>query len=324
MRALLLGLFSLLLLSLGCGEVEKCARGAPGCLAGPPKAGKCEHGLVLMNGACTEPGASPAALSCLCEDGQVCTPDEYRCVDYCAPLDVEIGTQPARVLPTCKQELSVEQLCENRCLIRCKRWQELCPSSGGCSPEACKSREERAACQTECGADANPARCMAQACTEALSRGCNELTCPDQKQPDCQNLQCRNSCPGFNFDGVCDDGELKSAAFGVCAYGTDCADCGPRRNPVPKPGAIGEACAFHSGCAGANVDDIADALAWCIEVAPGISRCAPDCSSPDRVCPEGSSCFTLSGIDQDGDGQPDPIQRDGRVASACFPSNMCR
>jgi hypothetical protein len=165
---------------------------------------------------------------------------------------------------------------------------------------------------------------MAQACSDALATGCKELSCPEQKSPKCDDVQCRNSCPGFNFDGICDDGDLESAAFGACAFGSDCADCGPRRGQAPKPAAQGAACAFHSGCAGAKPDDVADAQAWCIQMAPGLSRCAPDCSSPDEVCPEGSSCFTLSGVDQDGDGESDPIVQHGLTASACFPTAMCR
>jgi hypothetical protein len=132
-------------------------------------------------------------------------------------------------------------------------------------------------------------------------------------------VQCRNSCPGYNFDGVCDDGDLKSAASGVCPFGSDCADCGPRRGAAPSAAAQGDACAFHSNCKGASPEDPGAAHAWCIEIADGVSRCAPDCTDEGEICPEGSQCFELAGPDRDGDGEPDPIEVEERRASACFP-----
>lgn len=309
----------------GCTEIAKCQRGEPGCLAGPPKNGQCQPGLVLVQGACAEPGAGAAALSCGCPDGQVCTLDAYECVDYCEPLDVAIGSAPPRAVYSCDpSELSADQLCENRCLIRCRAWQELCSSSANCSPESCRSAAEKQACQSECGGAPDPQRCLAQACRDQSALGCKELTCPDGAHPDCEQVLCRNSCSGYNFDGTCDDGDLASAASGACAYGSDCADCGPRESPAPKPAPQGAACAFHSGCAGAHPDDLAVADAWCIEIAPGITRCAPDCTDPSEVCPEGSSCYTLLGADQDNDGEPDPIVQGEYTASACFPEVMCR
>jgi hypothetical protein len=316
---LLASLFCALLVA-ACGDVQKCKHGTPGCLAGPPPAGEeCRFGLVLINGACAEPGAKPPALSCGCPDGQVCTLDEYTCVDYCAPLELEIGSEPAPEPLSCAASESFETLCEHRCLLRCRQWQAFCPDSAGCGPASCKSDAELTACRDECGSDMDGTRCMAQRCTDTLAAGCKDAACPAQKRPQCDQVQCRNSCAKYNFDGVCDDGDLKSAASGVCAYGTDCADCGPRHGATPKPVAQGSACAFHSNCDGANPDDPAEALSWCIEIDGGISRCAPDCSDEEEICPEGSACFELSGVDQDGDGTPDPIVVAGRHASACFP-----
>ena len=318
----LLGLVGLI---AACGDIGTCRRGEPGCLAGPPKAGACEFGLVVINGACTEPGAVGAALECGCEDGQICTSDAYACVDYCAPLDVEIGGAPPRTVYSCDASvLSAAQLCENRCLIRCRAWQELCRTSAACGPETCRSAAEQAACQNECGAAPDARLCLAQACNDQLAQGCRELACPDQRAPECAGVLCRNSCESFNFDGICDDGDLASAASGACSFGGDCADCGPRQAPAPKPAAQGAPCAFHSNCAGARTDDLTAAQAWCVETAPGVSRCAPDCTRPEEICPAGSSCYTLSGPDQDGDGQPDPIVQGDLTASACFPSAMCR
>lgn len=317
-----LALLVCLLVSLAaaCTDVAKCERGAPGCLAGPPPKGKdCLYGLVLINGACAEPGAQPPALSCQCQAGQVCTLDAYTCVDYCAPLDVEIGGEPAPAPLSCATSEGFETLCMNRCLLRCRHVADYCSDDPACTPDACKSSAELAACRDECGSDADADRCIAQHCTDTMAASCKDVTCPSGKPPNCDQVQCRNSCPGYNFDGVCDDGDLESASSGVCLYGTDCADCGPRRGATPKPVPQGGACAFHSNCDGANTADLAEASSWCIEIADDISRCAPDCSDDGEICPEGSACFELSGIDQDGDGQPDPWVDGDRRASACFP-----
>lgn len=312
----------LVLLAAACGEVAQCKRGEPGCLAGPPRSDSgCRDGLVVVNGACAEPGASTPALSCRCAPGQVCTADAYTCVDYCAPLEIEIGSETPPSPISCKASESFDALCENRCLLRCRQWQTLCPNSAGCSPEACAGAAERSSCHDECGSDADAQRCMAQHCSDTLAAGCKDVSCPRDGAPPCDQVQCRNSCPRYNFDGVCDDGDLSSAASGVCSFGTDCADCGPRKGQAPKAAVQGGPCAFHSNCAGAVPDDLGDTSSWCIEIdaALGISRCAPDCSDPGEICPSGSACFELSGVDQDGDGLVDPLRSGDRRASACFP-----
>ena len=318
----LLAVSLLACLTAACGDVGQCERGSPGCLAGPPRPGSgCRFGLVLINGACGEPGSRATALSCQCAEGQVCTLDTYECVDYCAPLEIAIGSEPPPAQLSCASGESFDTLCENRCLLRCRQWQAFCPESGGCGVEICRSSSEKAACRADCGADADATRCMAQHCGDALATGCKEVACPRDRRPACDQVQCRNSCPEYNFDGVCDDGDLTSAASGVCAFGTDCADCGPRLGVTPKPAPQGSPCAFHSNCDGANPEDLAEALSWCIEVDParGVSRCAPDCSDEGEICPEGSACFELSGVDQDDDGSPDPLVIGQRRASACFP-----
>jgi hypothetical protein len=223
----------------------------------------------------------------------------------------------------CEATMSFEVLCQNRCLLHCRQLQWFCPSDGGCSEAACASAATLQGCQNECGTADSPTLCMAQLCGDTRALGCRNVACPGDKPPACDTLSCRNSCAGYNFDGICDDGDLASAATGVCAYGSDCADCGPRSGESPAPQPQGGECAFHSGCDGANPTNIAQADAWCIEIDPalGVSRCAPDCSDPEETCPAGSSCFVLSGVDQDGDGQDDPIEQDGRVASACFPTH---
>ena len=80
-----------------CGEVEHCRQGTPGCLAGPPLDGECQLDLVITHGTCSEPGASAPALSCECDEGEVCSLDGYQCIDYCAPLEVDVGSGDAPV-----------------------------------------------------------------------------------------------------------------------------------------------------------------------------------------------------------------------------------
>ena len=56
-------------------------------------------------------------------------------------------------------------------------------------------------------------------------------------------MLCSNTCPGYAHTGACQDGG-HGAMSDRCAYGTDCADCGPRHmfppslpgSPSPPPG----------------------------------------------------------------------------------------
>ena len=51
-------------------------------------------------------------------------------------------------------------------------------------------------------------------------------------QPAPQQL-CSNDC-NWHGDGECDDGG-EGSLYNVCAFGTDCTDCGPRPAPTPDP-----------------------------------------------------------------------------------------
>jgi hypothetical protein len=303
-----------------CGDVERCERGARGCFGGPPEDGECKLGLVMKHGTCSEADAVAPPLSCGCEDGKVCSLDAYRCIDYCEPVDFASGSvQPPPTYSCEATTLSADELCRNRCRLACQQQSALCPGQAPCAESYCDSDEVLRACRTECDSADDPRACTARLCNETRARSCGEVVCADQRPAVCEDVSCTNTCPGFNFDGACDDGDLKSAASGVCDYGTDCADCGPRDEPAPRVQAQGGPCAFHSGCDGSNVADIADAAAWCAQVADGVTRCVPDCTSDGETCPDGSACFVLSGVDQDGDGEPDPIEQGDLVAAACFP-----
>jgi hypothetical protein len=303
-----------------CGEVERCAYGTRGCFGGPPQDGECKLGLVMSHGTCSEPGSVAPPLSCECDDGRVCSLDAYRCIDYCEPIDFEPGSvEPPPTYSCDAATLSLEGLCRNRCRLECQQQAALCPGQPTCADGYCDGPDVLRTCRGECDSADDARVCMAELCSELRARSCGEVLCPNQRLADCQDVHCTNNCPGFNFDGVCDDGDLESAASGVCEYGSDCADCGARTEPAPRSEPQGGACAFHSGCEGANSAEIAEAEAWCGEIAAGVTRCIPDCTSEGETCPEGSGCFVLSGVDQDGDGEPDPIEQDDLAAAACFP-----
>lgn len=62
---------------------------------------------------------------------------------------------------------------------------------------------------------------------------------PPPSDPPPSTELCTNTCPYAN-DGECDDGGPGSL-YDVCAFGTDCGDCGPREDPsAPPPPPPGE------------------------------------------------------------------------------------
>lgn len=85
----------------------------------------------------------------------------------------------------------------------------------------------------------------APACTSLTKRKCaraHECVWSGRKcankppvPPPPQNgtVLCSDTCP-WAHDKSCDDGG-PGAGFATCAFGTDCADCGPRRGPPPPP-----------------------------------------------------------------------------------------
>jgi hypothetical protein len=133
---------------------------------------------------------------------------------------------------------------------------------------------------------------------------------------------CRNECGQtsneWSGDGVCDDGDLLSATFADCAWGTDCTDCGPRRGTAPQPASQGGQCAFNTGCAG-YTRDLTTNEAWCMslsDLAEGLARCVPDCSRSE-ACPSGYECVTVTIKDEDGKEQP--ITQGDLTGRACLP-----
>ena len=119
---------------------------------------------------------------------------------------------------------------------------------------------------------------------------------------------CRNTCgdpsspgtfePRKLGDGRCSDGGLGSAAFGSpakfdCAYGTDCADCGPRPAASPTPVLCTNTCTGYeyaydqpdgtttqSGCRDSFVGRIRKVWETDADLFPGTGHCGhgTDCA----------------------------------------------
>ena len=68
--------------------------------------------------------------------------------------------------------------------------------------------------------------------------------------PPSESNLCTNTCQ-WAFDNECDDGGPGSL-YSICAFGTDCGDCGPRTGTAPPPpnGACANTCqwAFDGEC----------------------------------------------------------------------------
>jgi len=62
-------------------------------------------------------------------------------------------------------------------------------------------------------------QCVSGSCEGAESQGLDD-------DDTSGNMICTDTC-SYAGDGECDDGGPGSA-YDVCAYGTDCTDCGPR------------------------------------------------------------------------------------------------
>jgi hypothetical protein len=312
-----------------CSDVESCARGAEGCIGGAPDvSGNCQAGLV-RNAAgtqCVEPGDEGMAPvdPCGCGANELCRADK-QCVNVC----VNPTNLPARkpVPPPCRlpagetpytfAEASVA-LCYQVGIHRA----ELCPGSSFNPMTECTADAATRAAGLLCPLQ-NP-DCAIALCEAARDRPCAMQQCPPGVQPSCEGVVCSQSCATASFlnDGVCDDGDLSNAQSGVCAWGSDCGDCGPRRGTAPVfERDIGDPCTDPRQCGG-NSSNIASSKGWCVPTDTSIDlyRCVTDCSQAGETCPSGYECIQL-GQDLDGEGVPnDPVMDSfGSVAAACFP-----
>jgi hypothetical protein len=187
-----------------------------------------------------------------------------------------------------------------------------------CDPSTFNGAAAQAACLLDCpGGDAT---CMTDACTEIQGQGCTDFACPTGKTRDCADVRCSDSCSAANLaDGFCDDGHPLSASYSLCAYGTDCSDCGPRKGSRPPRVPLGGLCARDVGCEGYD-DDYLKTKAWCVHVSgtpDGQFRCVPDCTtdSGTEPCPDGFDCSGLVYSDDQ-----TPVSMGNVQAHACFPT----
>ncbi|MDB4973745.1 MAG: hypothetical protein JWN48_2086 [Myxococcaceae bacterium] len=318
-------------LASGCGEVESCKELDEGCLGGvPDESGNCRFGLVPNDDltACVRKGDESSSSdggvtpgNCSCPNGQLCQ-SNGSCVDVCkTPSNLPA---PKPTLPTCRPgagepaydfATAAVSLCYQGCTHRA----EYC--GGTCDPtKDCTAVAATALAATVCPGMA--VECAMLACEKQRDMPCASQNCPGMAAPNCAGVACTNKCqnPAFNNDGICDDADLSNAESGVCDWGTDCGDCGPRRGTAPAFSVqLGDPCIDPLQCGG-NVDSIAKSTGWCLlpdDREP--RRCLPDCSVKGKKCPAGFSCSPL--MQTGASGSPEPVQdATGLAASACFPT----
>lgn len=335
------GLAASALLASGCSEVEKCKESVDlGCINTAPLPDKdrpCLYDLVLRGNLCVRPGSDEDKCG-LCAEGALCVPERNDCLNVCQPPPVLPGSvaAPEPIFceatdnddnPNTNPMLSFADVCKSRCRLRNRGYQQFC---AGYQPPAgsCDGPDVQAACLAECPllpTGGNDVACLTKSCNDARFSRCDTgLKCPNGVAPKCNDLACTNDCSfesGGAGDGYCDDGDIYSAASALCAWGTDCADCGAR--PVTKPalGLLGDVCSFSNNCEGGTARP-SDATAWCIEqrTVAGSKRCMPDCSR-DQDCPDGFTCFELSARDPV-TMQDVPIKEGDLTGKACVPQ-MC-
>jgi hypothetical protein len=336
-----------LLAASACSGVEHCKDGDARCIGGACEKDACDYDLVCVvrpagERLCGRPldeddeydfgsagkgkgeKAEDLGPPCECEQPELCSLDTNSCVNYCEVPDALPGSEPVPEVIFCEQfedeaPLSFEEICKRLCRLSCQRWEQFCGFK--CDEDDCDAPDVLDACEASCPeADGDPELCLTRACNAVRDQGCANVICPDTNEPaDCTGVVCKNTCggnssPEWSGDGVCDDGELLSATYADCAWGTDCTDCGPRRGKPPEPEPQGGVCAFNTGCAGYQ-QDLKTNAAWCVsldDVAKGLSRCVPDCSR-GRTCPSGYECVAVL------DDMDERIEQDDLVGQACIP-----
>jgi hypothetical protein len=160
--------------------------------------------------------------------------------------------------------------------------------------------------------------CMTSACQKIQMARCEAFACPASNPRNCDDVTCNDSCTGNTDDTFCDDGDPSSAVYALCAYGTDCSDCGPRRGSRPPRAPIQGLCPAGRdvACDGYN-DDYERNEAFCVHVEgtqAGQFSCVPDCTT-EQDCEDGFECEAL--VYMNGDPYED---LDGVQGYACFPT----
>ncbi len=342
---------------IGCQSVEHCTPGDVGCINGPPdKSGGCKFDLVPRVGYCmpreaaqliddagfrhfadgalapdTGPRPPPTMPCGACPADKTCATDSKSCVDFCSAPSVLPGSKPTAEAIRCGGEiknaetgeryvLTFAETCESNCQLACRLRSWFCKR--GCDKDACKQPEVQADCHTRCDKSSDPLSCVQSLCNDTRAGGCSSLPgfCASGDSPDCKTAICTNSCASTAYDGVCDDGDLLSASFAGCAWGTDCSDCGPRQGEdTSRNRKQGDPCSLQEQCAGSSPDFMKNS-AFCSAVVPGKAwkRCVLDCSTFRKPCPVGTTCTTL----KLGDGKV-VTDFNGVEGHACLP-DACR
>lgn len=329
-----------LLAASGCGDVESCRRGAPGCIDGPadPITG-CKFGLMPSSaGTCTadEPGQPGPVDACGgCPSGSLCN-DQNQCVNLCElPNDLPVvksaplPCRPAEGEIPYDFESAAVALCTQECIRQSEYCGTPCDPAINCTPAS--------ALQLVVGAALCPARdpaCAMLACEAARDRPCANYSCAGGAAPNCVGIACTNTCPTSQpelypptlpewvNDGLCDDGDLSNAITALCTWGGDCGDCGPRRGAAPPfERGPGELCVHPIQCGG-DTFDVRQATGWCVGFSSqtvSLQRCIPDCSS-GQACPSGFECQDLVYEGEPGLEDDRPVRdNQDRSARGCFP-----
>ena len=319
-----------------CGNVQNCIETEVGCLNGPPDdSGNCRFGLVpnAARTACVEKGSTTGGTSntCNCTHGDLCL-SNGMCSDLCtapagAPAikDTPMACRPAAGSAAYDLNTALVALCSQICVHRAALCGATCNVATDCTPA--KALVIATALKQNMACASADLECAMKACEEARDRPCDKQDCGvGNGQPNCAGVVCTNSCSTatFNNDGVCDDSDVSNADSALCAWGTDCGDCGPRRGAAPAFSvALGGACADPRQCGG-DVTNVKNSTAWCVNTTSATNqprRCVPDCSLSMK-CQDGYECAAL-GSDPDGNGpmKPQPLMDStGLTARACFPT----
>jgi hypothetical protein len=165
------------------------------------------------------------------------------------------------------------------------------------------------------------------ACQELKTVSCGEFAgyCINS-DPKCDG--CKNTCEGGNLstvgDGSCDDGG-RGSVYSVCAYGTDCEDCGPRQlcnsscetpsNGICEDGAQNSSsakCDFGTDC-----NDCGSREIVCLDTCENKDDGYCEDGAPDAdyvICDYGTDCSDCG---------PRPLSNCADLAGSCQTDSDC-
>lgn len=128
---------------------------------------------------------------------------------------------------------------------------------------------------------------------------------------------CTNTCR-FAGDGECDDGGGGSTT-GLCAFGSDCDDCGSRGGPAPMGPAPMEEGECPEGCA---TNEVCVRLHGCLPLCDASDDCASGCCAPleggRNACADPSYCDDP--MPPDPPTPPDPMEGTPATLSPTTPT----